>query len=183
METKTSTVRALLIIRALVLVAFGLIALFYPGITVLGLVYFFGIMAIISGILAFVHLIAEKNWLYLLLGIFEIFIGILVMAYPGITAAIVIWLFIIWLLAMGLVLFINGITLLKGIARVLMIISGLLVALLAMLLLLQPIWMTGVDILWFIGIFSAISGVVLFFTGIFAKKETIREVAREESEV
>src|SRR5262249_38674502 len=69
---------------------FGIIALVWPKLTLFVLVLLFGIFAIISGIVAVVSALQNRDmhgWgLHLLEGIVAILVGAVAMAWPGITA-------------------------------------------------------------------------------------------------
>ncbi|MBU0732275.1 DUF308 domain-containing protein [Patescibacteria group bacterium] len=176
-EMKTSTMRWLMVGRGVIFLLLGLIALFYPGLTVVGLVWFFGILAILSGIVAFVHAATEKNWVYVFEGILSIVLGILVMTYPGITAAVVVWFLVIWLLLVGLMMFVVGVAGPKGTPRAMAIISGIIMLILSLFLMVQPVWLKAWDILLVLGILALLSGIVQILFAVFAKKTTVKEVA------
>ena len=174
-EVKTSTLRWLIALRGVLYVAFGLLALFLPGTTILALVIYFGIIAILSGLIAFVHFGMEKNWVYVFEGILSIFLGILVMVYPALTAAIFVWFIVIWMLVVGMMMFVSGVAGPSGLPRAMLIISGVVLLLLAIFLIVQPIWMKTLEILYFIGALSLISGICMLLFAVLAKKETVVE--------
>lgn len=178
-EMKTSTMRWLMVGRGVIFALFGLIALFYPGLTVVGLVWFFGILAILSGIVAFVHAATEKNWVYVFEGVISVILGILVMVYPGITAAVVTWFIVIWLLLVGLMMFVVGVAGPKGTPRAMAIIAGIILMILAVFLIVQPIWLKAWDILLVIGLLALLSGIVQVLFAVFAKKSTVKAIAEE----
>ncbi|MFH1781741.1 MAG: DUF308 domain-containing protein [Patescibacteria group bacterium] len=164
---QNSNLKWVMVIRGILFSAFGLIALFYPGLTLLGLVYFLGIVAIFNGFLAFFQFFLNKNGTHLATGIIEIIIGILVMLYPDISAEIFTWLLTLWLLIAGLSLFVSGVTLPKNFgSQIYSIIGGILMTVLAFFLIAQPIWMKTFDILLLIGILSLLSGIVVIILGI-----------------
>jgi uncharacterized membrane protein HdeD (DUF308 family) len=181
-ETKTSTMRWLLALRGILMIAFGLIALFYPGMTILGLVYFFAILAVINGIIAIAHYFAEKNGVYILEGIIGIILGILVIFYPGITAVVFTWFIIIWLFIVGMMIFVAGVTAPKGAPKAFPIITGILMVLLAIFLIVQPVYLSAVNILYVIGGLTLLAGILLVLFSIFIKKETLEEVKEEAEE-
>jgi uncharacterized membrane protein HdeD (DUF308 family) len=181
-ETKTSTLRWLLALRGALLIAFGLVALFYPGMTILGLVYFFAVLAIINGIIAIAHFFGEKNGIYLLEGAVGIILGILVIFYPGITAVVFTWLITIWLFVVGLMIFVAGVTSPKGAPKAFPIITGILLVGLALFLIVQPVWLQAVNILYVIGGFTLLSGIMLVLFSVFVKKDTLEEVKEEATE-
>ncbi len=179
---KPSTLRWLFVMRGLFLLIFGLVALFLPNITILALVIYFGIVAILSGLVAFVHFGMEKNWVYVFEGILSIFLGILVMVYPAITAAVFVWFIVIWMLIVGMMMFVSGVAGPKGMPRAMLIISGAVLLLLSIFLIVQPIWMKTLEILYFIGALSIISGICMLLFAVFANKETVIEEKVSEEE-
>mgnify|MGYP001008462649 CR=1 FL=1 len=180
-KQKTSSLRWLIALRGVLLIAFGLLAFFLPDVTILALVIYFGIVAIISGLIAFVHFGLEKNWVYIFEGILSIFLGILVIVYPGLTAAVFVWFLVLWLLIVGMMVFVAGIAGPGGTPRAMLILSGIVLLLLGVLLILQPIWMKTLEILYFIGGLSLLSGIFMLLFAMFAKSETVlEEKATEE---
>ena len=175
-ERKTSTTRWLIVLRGVLFLAFGLIALAYPGMTILGLVYIFGAMAVISGIVALAHFAMEKSGVFLFEGIFSIIIGILVIIYPAITAVVFVWLIVLWLLLVGMMLFVVGLSGEKGTPRAVLIISGLVMVILAVFLIVQPVSAKAWDILWVIGVLAILSGGLQVLFAVFSKKKTIEKV-------
>ncbi len=74
-------------LRGALALLFGVGALSYPGLTVLVLIIFFGIYALIDGVAALVMGIGEKKWSgYMLLGWISVAAGVVAIARPGATA-------------------------------------------------------------------------------------------------
>jgi len=166
-EKSTSNLRWLMAVRGALFICFGLIALFYPGLTILGLVWFLGIVAIFNGVLALFEYFLNKNHAHLGVGVIEIIIGILVMLYPDISAAIFIWILTLWLLVAGFSLFFSGASMPKEYGpKAFPVIGGCLMVLLGFFLIVQPIWLKALDILWGIGILSILSGITLLIMSI-----------------
>jgi len=96
----------LMLLSGLLTLAFGIAILVWPQATTLVLLVFFGILAILFGIVNIVGAIIaarkQESWvLELFLGLAEIVIGIIVLARPGVGLAAVLVLIIVWLMAMG----------------------------------------------------------------------------------
>lgn len=155
-----------LLIRGIVAILFGLAALFVPGITLLFIVLLFGAYALIDGIgaviLAFqAHRATSNWWIPLLEGIVGIVIGVVTFFWPHITVFILLYLIAIWAILTGITelataFAVRGITALEwtlGIAGALSIIFGILLF----------IFPTGgiLALLWLVGIYAIIFGVVL----------------------
>lgn len=88
MGIRRSSGRGFLITVGVLGVVFGLIALLWPGITALALLYVIAFWAIITGISSIVsgfglHGDAGGRWLFILSGLAGIILGILLLAAPG----------------------------------------------------------------------------------------------------
>jgi uncharacterized membrane protein HdeD (DUF308 family) len=79
-----------LALRGACALIFGVLALAWPGVTLLLLVALFAAYAIISGVAALVGSLRTRNqrgwWLLFLLGLVSVAAGVLAVVYPGITA-------------------------------------------------------------------------------------------------
>ena len=89
-------------IRGVIALLFGIGALSYPVPTVLVLIIFFGVYALIDGVTALVMGIGEKKRpAYLLLGLVSIAAGVFAIARPGATALALLWLIGVWAVVRG----------------------------------------------------------------------------------
>jgi uncharacterized membrane protein HdeD (DUF308 family) len=94
-------------------ILFGLLALFYPGLTLGLLVIFFGVFVLIDGILSLIDMfraIGQNRtwWPQLIIGIVGILAGLYVLAYPGPAAAILVWVIGFWAIFVGLLEIFTG---------------------------------------------------------------------------
>jgi uncharacterized membrane protein HdeD (DUF308 family) len=82
--------RPVLLARAVLAVAFGVVALIWPTITLLILAWAFGIYAVIDGATQVVDGFRRRDrprwWIGLLLGLLELAAGVLALIWPGISA-------------------------------------------------------------------------------------------------
>jgi uncharacterized membrane protein HdeD (DUF308 family) len=99
------TVRTVIVVRAVLAVAFGLVALFWPGLTVLALAIAFGIYAILEGVASVIDAVRNRDrsrwWLGLLGGLASVVAGVLALIWPGITALVLAILVGIWAVVAG----------------------------------------------------------------------------------
>ena len=154
-----------LIIRGVVAILFGLAALLWPGLTVVVLVALFGAFALIDGIFAVVAAIGERghgNWGWLLIGgIVGIVIGIVTFFWPAITALVLLDLIAIWALILGVFDFVVAFSYHQPAGReILLIITGLLSILFAGILFFRPV-AAALGLVWVIGIYAIVIGVLL----------------------
>jgi hypothetical protein len=96
-----------LLARAVFAVAFGLVALIWPTITLLILAWAFGIFAIIDGAMQIIDGIRRRDrprwWISLLLGLLELAAGVLALIWPGISAVALAIVVGAWALVTGLI--------------------------------------------------------------------------------
>ncbi|MCE5260224.1 MAG: DUF308 domain-containing protein, partial [Chloroflexi bacterium] len=116
MQTLLSRKWWVFLIRGLLAIAFGFLALVWPGQTILSLVILFGIYSLIDGFLAVIASIASARfrigwWAILAEGLVGIVLGVTVLAWPDVTAYAVVVIIGIWALATGLAEFIGAISL------------------------------------------------------------------------
>jgi uncharacterized membrane protein HdeD (DUF308 family) len=97
----------LLLLRGLAAIAFGAIAFFWPGVTLVALTYVWGAYAIADGIIAIGAAIgasgsdAGPRWWLGLSGIVGILAGIVAFAYTGMTALVLLMFIAAWAVIIG----------------------------------------------------------------------------------
>jgi uncharacterized membrane protein HdeD (DUF308 family) len=101
--------RPLLLIEGVIGILFGILALFWPGLTALTLVYFVAFWALLSGIARIVMAVMvrreiENEWSIALSGILSVILGIVLLLLPGAGLLAYTWLIGILALAVGIVL-------------------------------------------------------------------------------
>ena len=155
-----------LLLRGIAAVIFGLLALFWPGLTVYLLLIVFGAYAIFDGIMAVIVAFQRKSeddgwWAWALDGALSIIIGLMALFWPEATAlALIIWM-AIWAVVGGIFRIIAAFRLRAeiegewalGFSGLLMVIWGVLMALIPAAGLLS--------IAWLIGIFALLIGIVM----------------------
>ncbi len=108
----------LLLLRGLVAIAFGVIAFFWPDITLVALVYLFGIYAIVDGLVALGAAFnamgdAGPRWWLGLSGVVSILAGLAAFFYTGMTALVLLVFIAVWAIIIGLTLIWGAIELRK----------------------------------------------------------------------
>ncbi|MDT7710410.1 MAG: hypothetical protein QOG20_6017 [Pseudonocardiales bacterium] len=160
-----NALRTTLVLRAVLAVAIGVVALLLPGLTLLALALAFGIYAILDGVARGVDAVRHRGrsrwWLGLVSGLVGVAAGIIALIWPGLTAVILATLVGVWAIVIGVGEVVATIRLrraggtiwLMGLAGVLSVIAGILI-------LIRPLDAAiGLAIL--LGVFTVIYGVVL----------------------
>jgi uncharacterized membrane protein HdeD (DUF308 family) len=158
-----------LLVRGLAAVLFGLAALFWPGLTLLVLVTFFGAYALVDGIFALVAGLrgseARRRWLLLAEGVLGVLAGLITFFWPGITALVLLYIIAFWAIFTGILEVMIAISLRREIENEwLMALSGVLSILFGLALAVLP----GVGLLslvWLMGVYALVFGIALVVLG------------------
>lgn len=155
----------IVLLRGIAALIFGLLTWFYPFITIMVMVIFFGVYALIDGVIGVIISINGRKshqdwWLMLIWGIVSILAGILTFFVPGITWLVLITFIAAWALISGIFQIITAIRLRKTIqGEWWMIIAGILSVLVGIILLIDPV-QGGIALTWVIGVYAALFGVM-----------------------
>ena len=120
---KTSDwVRALRVVMGLIAIAASVVVLSFPGLAVFTLLFFLSFALIFLGVARIAHSVTAKFWskghraLHAVAGVLALILGVIVLAFPGLGIASLVFLLAFGLLAYGIVsLVIGG----SGVARLL----------------------------------------------------------------
>jgi uncharacterized membrane protein HdeD (DUF308 family) len=168
-NTTTQAVRRhwwVLLVRGVLAIIFGLVALVAPGIALLAFIFVFAVYAILDGASAIAVSLQERRflstwWVLLIEGIAGVIFGILAFAWPGETALILLYLVAIWALVTGVLEI--GFALVvptSGGHRWWIGLAGLFSIIFGLILLIRP-GAGLLAILWLVGIYAIVFGVSL----------------------
>jgi len=164
-----------LMVRGIAGILFGITAVFWPGLTLVTLVYIFSIYILISGIVGIItgvgHLVKGNNWfLGLLLGFAELAVGVYLVRHPLVTFATLVLIIGLILIARGVFEVVLGLTE-DNLAthKLLVVMGGLLSAVVGIVVLLQPA-AGGVAFVWVLGLYALITGPILVALALDIKK-------------
>ena len=142
---------------------FGLAVLFWPGLTLLTLIYIFAIFVLVEGIAALVSGLRPtatggRSGGLIAVGIIGIIAGIATFIWPGITGLILALLIGFWAIAAGIAQIITGITLRRELQNEWLLIATGIVALFFGLILVVTPAAGALALASFIGFFALIYG-------------------------
>jgi len=172
----------LVLIRGVLAIVFGIIALIHPGVAFVALVYTFAVFAFVDGIANIVHAVRvrdrDRRWGWLLAqGILSVIAGVLAFVFPlaaGLTLGIfALSLIGVYAIMMGIAGIPAAASVVDGGRKVLGFIIAILSILLGIALLvivfLSPL--SGiVNLIWVVGVYAIIIGVVLIIAAIQARR-------------
>ena len=155
------------LIRGVAATLFGIMALFWPGITLEVLVLFFGAYALVDGVFALLAGLTASGtdtglrWALVVTGVAGIIIGLVTFFWPGITATLLLAFIITWAIVTGISEIVAAVRLRAVIDNEwLYILSGVASVVFGVLALIFP--GTGaLSIVWLIGIYAIVAGVCL----------------------
>jgi uncharacterized membrane protein HdeD (DUF308 family) len=141
-------VRALRVIMGLIAIAASLIVLSFPGLAVSTLLFFLSFALIFLGVARIGHSVGAKFWskshrvLHAVAGVLALILGVIVLAFPGLGIATLVFLLALALLAYGIVSLVIGgsaaASLLSKWKRALLIIVGVLSVIFSLIVLVFP---------------------------------------------
>jgi uncharacterized membrane protein HdeD (DUF308 family) len=164
----------LAVLRGVAAIIFGILAFAWPGITLLTLVLFWGAFALIDGVLAIIAAVKGGNpmprWWLAIVGLAGIIAGALTFLMPGLTALVLVTFIAVWAIILGVMEIVGAIKLRKEIqGDWLLILNGAISVLFGLVLLWRPA--TGaIALVWIIGAYAIILGVIYVLLGLKLRK-------------
>jgi len=164
-----------LTLRGIVSILFGIAAVFWPGLTLVTLVYLFSAYILVLGIVGIVHSLGsigtKSTWiLTLLLGFLQIAVGVYLLRHLNVSYSALV-------LIVGFIFIVQGV--LDGVGafaedimagqRMLLVIAAILSLLAGIVVLAYPVH-SGLAIVWVIGLYALISGPMQIALSIDAKR-------------
>ena len=159
-----------LVLRGVAAVLFGIAAVFWPGITLLTLLYLFSAFLLVSGLFGLVIGLTRLGHggtsvltrvLTPLLGLAEIAVGVYLLRHPGVT-------FATFILLIGFILIVRGVfEVVEGLFeegpstyRLVMVLVGALAVVAGIVVLFQP-KASGVAFVWILGLYAIVVGALM----------------------
>jgi len=156
----------LFLLRGLAAVAFGVLSLIWPGLSLLTLIWLFAAYALVDGVFALAAAIvgrgdAEFKWWLVLVGLLGIGVGIATFMWPGLTALTLLYFIASWVIATGVLQIIGAIELRNVIDNEWwLILDGALSVLFGILLFIMP-GAGALALIWLIALFAIAYGVLM----------------------
>ena len=156
----------LVLLRGIFMVIFGVIALVSPDIALLTLVWVFGFYAILDGIAAIVIGIrtrGEPHWVWTIVqGVVSVLAGVIALFWPGPTILALVLIIAVWSIVLGVTQIVEAFTARRqgSSSWGWMLVSGIVGILFGIVLIASPA-AGALTLLWVIGGFALVFGVVL----------------------
>lgn len=168
-------------VRGVMSIAFGILALAWPGLTVTVLVLLFGAFVLVDGVASLALAVSfpvearHRRKALLFEGVVGVLVGAITFAWPGITGLALLWIIALWALVTGILEIAAAIRLRRALrGDWFLALVGVLSVLFGVFLLITP-GEGALVITWVIGWYAVLFGVLLL---IFAARVKTRGVAR-----
>ena len=164
----------ILLVRGIAAILFGIAAVFWPGITLVTLVYLFSAFILVNGIIGLIGSFsgseATNKVLSIILSVLEIGVGVYLLRHPHVTFATLVLLIGFVLIIQGVFDIVGGLFVEHGATnKMLSIMVGLFAGLAGLVVLFQPA-SAGVAFVWILGLYALISGPFLVAMALDVKK-------------
>jgi uncharacterized membrane protein HdeD (DUF308 family) len=156
----------LFLLRGILGIIFGLLALIFPGPTMLSLVLLFSAYMLVDGVFGIISAVRairrkEDRWgLLIFEGLLNIAVGIAAILWPGLTVIAFVWLIAAWAIVTGGLMTTAGFRLNIEHGRWWMVLGGLLSLAYGVLLIITPV-IGAVVLTWWIGAYALLFGIAL----------------------
>jgi uncharacterized membrane protein HdeD (DUF308 family) len=166
----------LLLLRGIAAIALGILAFFWPGLTLLTLIFLWGVYAVADGVFALWAAVSGRGgeiaprWWLAVVGLAGIVAGVLAFAWPGVTALVLLLFIAAWAIVTGMLQIWGAIRLRKEIeGEWLLVLSGLLSIAFGAVLIAWP-GAGALAVVWLIGWFSILAGCIYVALALRLKK-------------
>jgi uncharacterized membrane protein HdeD (DUF308 family) len=157
----------MLAIRGVIAIAFGVLAVTWPGLTVLWLVALFAAFALLGGaVWVYGALKNRRNdenwWVFLMLGLVSLGAGIIAMIHPTLTAFVLILLIGAHALVTGVLDIVVAVRVRKFIrGELLLVLSGIASILFGVIVFMYPLTAGVLAVVWLISAYAVVTGILM----------------------
>jgi uncharacterized membrane protein HdeD (DUF308 family) len=156
----------LVLLRGIAAVVFGVLAFFWPGLTLLTLTLLWGAYALCDGVFALWAAVSGKGgemaprWWLAVVGVVGVLAGVGAFLWPGMTTLVLLLFIAVWAIVLGVLQIWGAIQLRKEIeGEWLLILSGLVSIAFGVILIVQP-GAGALALVWMIGWFAILAGCI-----------------------
>lgn len=160
----TKEVWWLMLLSGIASTLFGLVALFWPKLTLATLVYMYAMFVVVIGAFSLFEALASIKkdplwWLLTLFAIFNIIIGVFLLRNPLVTAAIFVILLAIFVFVQSIIDLVIASYAEKGDGRWLWVLTGVFGLVMGFVILFYPV-AASVAFVWVLGVYALVHGIV-----------------------
>lgn len=170
------------LIRGILAIAFGVVALISPAVALTAIAIVFGAYTLVDGVMLAIAAIqtrkTTKGWGWVLAqGILSVLVGLAALILPGLVGAlgglVVLWTIVFWNIMTGIASIQAATKAEAGSAKTWMIVAGVVSLVFAVILAIAVLATPGVTLLgliWAVGIYAIVFGIMLIVTAIHVRR-------------
>lgn len=148
-------------IRGIIAILFGLVALFVPGLALEFLVLLFGAFCLVDGIVAFFLGMSMGEGIFMLEGLVGALVGLYVFFFTVQAALVLLLLIAVWAIATGILEILAGVSIRKHLGdEIFLLIVGVISVIFGAWIFMKPI-ASAIALAYAIGIYAVIFGIFL----------------------
>lgn len=164
-----------MIVRGVIAIGIGILALIWPGLTAITLALVWGIWALVDGGMSIVHVFSADASMgsrigWGILGAIAVIAGLFAIIRPGVTVVVLTWMLGIWLIVRGVVELMAAFSRNTAAPRWLLIVAAVVDALLGILFVANP-GASALTVAAVLGLFTVVWGIATLGLGIVVRKE------------
>ncbi len=155
----------LVVLAGIASILFGLIAIFWTGLTLATLILLFGIFVIVIGVVMLVDALSDIKvdplwWLTMLLALFGIAIGIYLVMNPSAAVTLFVALLVLYVFVQSIFSLVVASYAEKGDGRWLWVVTGLVGIILGIFMIIYPIT-ASLATVWVLGLYALVQGIMI----------------------
>jgi uncharacterized membrane protein HdeD (DUF308 family) len=163
-----------LVLRGMLAILFGVVALVWPGAAIGSLVLVFGVYMLVDGVFTLIGAFGAAShhgrWFGLILeGVIDLLVGAIALTMPLATVLAVVWLAAAWAVVSGAALLWAGVGLHRKHGRWLIVLAAIVSIAWGALLFLAPV-AGAVVLAWWLGVYALLFGVVMIAAGLHLRR-------------
>lgn len=170
------------LIRGILAIAFGVVALISPAVALTAIAIVFGAYTLVDGVMLAIAAVqtrkTTKGWGWVLAqGILSVLVGLAALILPGLVGAlgglVVLWTIVFWNIMTGIASIQAATKAEAGSAKTWMIVAGVVSLVFAVILAIAVLATPGVTLLgliWAVGIYAIVFGIMLIVTAIHVRR-------------
>lgn len=182
MATTNNEVWGALAFRGILAVLFGIAAVFWPGLTLLTLVYLFSAFVLATGLITLVLGLSNAyseggtllgRVLEILVGVFEIGVGVYLLRHTDVSLRTFLVLIGFVLIVRGIIEFFSGLfEVASASVRTFSVVTGVIAVVAGVIILVQPV-SSGIAFVWILGLYALVTGPMLIALAMDRQKQVL----------
>ena len=164
----------LILLRGALAILFGILTFFWPSLTLFTLIIFYGAFAMLDGVFSLIAAVTggmpAPRWWLALVGVLGIVVGLMTLAWPGLTGLVLLYFIAGWAIASGIFQIIGAIRIRQEIDDEWFLIAEGVISLLFGILILAYPGAGALGIAFAIGAFAIVHGALLIGFSLKLKK-------------